>query len=373
MFRNRIFIILCFQLINYWLIGQINFKEICALNSNIREASGLCFDRQRNSFWFINDSDNKPLIFEVDSQCNLLRTLEIPNANKKDWEEITIDKEGNLYIGDFGNNDNLRKDQKILKIKRPDLEASDKPEAQIIEFNYNGQISFPPASTELNFDMEAMIWMDNMLHLFSKNRTSPYSGFTYHYVIPDTIGRYSIDYIDSFYTGPGPSLLFWVTAAALSPDENQLCLLTHDKIWLFYPLDKKNFFKSPVRNISLGHFSQKEGVSYSDNQTLYFTDEVNSTLGNGGKLYRSSLENILSNKNLSIFYKPSGIQYVKEFIELELGPLDIIEILNTEGRSIIRRNGGLDSRINVSNLSRGLYCLISSSDKIFKRILFFKE
>jgi hypothetical protein len=26
-----------------------------------------------------------------------------------DWEDITKDKDGNLYVGDFGNNDNERK------------------------------------------------------------------------------------------------------------------------------------------------------------------------------------------------------------------------------------------------------------------------
>jgi sugar lactone lactonase YvrE len=38
-----------------------------------------------------------------------------------DWEDITKDKDGNLYVGDFGNNDNERKDLCIYKIDKKSL------------------------------------------------------------------------------------------------------------------------------------------------------------------------------------------------------------------------------------------------------------
>jgi hypothetical protein len=44
---------------------------------------------------------------------SILKTVQLKNTNdckyNIDWEDITKDKDGNLYVGDFGNNDNERK------------------------------------------------------------------------------------------------------------------------------------------------------------------------------------------------------------------------------------------------------------------------
>ncbi len=353
--------------------AQINITELCPLMKGLTESSGVISQNLGKTFWTINDSDAKPDLYEIDQQCNLLRTVIVKNATNKDWEEITTDKLGNLYIGDFGNNDNSRKDQRIYKISKSELEKSDSVEAEIINFKYASQLEFPPADPLKNFDMEAMIWLDHKLHLFSKNRTNPFSGYTYHYTLPDTVGNYNLQYVDSFKTGPGPSLLFWVTAAAISPDENQLLLLTHDKIWLFYPLNKLSFFNSPVKTISLGHFSQKEAITYGDSNTIFITDEINNTINNGGKLYKTSLQTIVNTTKVPFFNRPSTFLYVKEFIDLDLNSNDLIEIISIEGKSLLKQKIMNDKRIHVDHLTRGLYFLIVHSDKILKRIAFFKD
>jgi hypothetical protein len=40
---------------------------------------------------------------------NNTRTITIEGVENNDWEDITQDKNGFTYIGDFGNNDNIRK------------------------------------------------------------------------------------------------------------------------------------------------------------------------------------------------------------------------------------------------------------------------
>lgn len=48
---------------------------------------------------------------------NLVRTITIEGVENNDWEDIAKDKNGFTYIGDFGNNDNDRKNLAIYKVK----------------------------------------------------------------------------------------------------------------------------------------------------------------------------------------------------------------------------------------------------------------
>ncbi|MCC6817134.1 MAG: SdiA-regulated domain-containing protein [Saprospiraceae bacterium] len=371
MFKNKLLLFILF-IYSLETKAQVSLTELCKLDEKLHESSGLVYDNSSQSFWTIVDSDGQPKLYEIDTTCQILRTLIIKNAANIDWEEITLDSEGNLYIGDFGNNSNNRKDQRIYKIKKSDYKNSDEVSPEIIDFHYSDQTEFPPEDINKNYDMEAMIWLNHNIYLFSKNRTNPFSGYTYQYRIPDSAGSYAASRIDSFYTGSGPSLFFWITGAAISPDFDQLCLLTHDKIWLFHPLNKEKLFSSPVKRISLGHFSQKEGVSYMASKTIFITDEYNSMIRNGGRLYRVNLESVLSLNNLNAS-KKSGILYLRDFIELGDEPIDLLEIINLEGRRILSLANIQSGQLRIDQLQRGLYFIKLQSQQLLKNIPFFKE
>ena len=55
-----------------------------------------------------------------------IKKVVVVNAENNDWEDLTADDKGNLYIGDFGNNHNKRKNLSILKIKSKDLKNKNK-------------------------------------------------------------------------------------------------------------------------------------------------------------------------------------------------------------------------------------------------------
>ena len=48
----------------------------------------------------------------------------------------------------------------------------------------------------MNFDCDAMIYFENNLYLFSKNRTEPFDGIVKMYKIPDTPGDYTAKVYD---------------------------------------------------------------------------------------------------------------------------------------------------------------------------------
>lgn len=262
-----------------------DLKKLGDLPPILKESSALEVSPAGN-LWTIVDS-NYPVLYCLDQNGAITRAIHLNNKNHG-WEDLTQDDDGNFYIGDFGNNDNKRDNLKIYKIPSPDTIKRKIVTADIIEFRYSDQHEFPPPFTRKNFDMDAMVWFDHSIYLFSKNRTKPFSGYTKMYRLPDQPGKQVAQLVDSVNLGPGHMLNTWVTSADISPDKKTLALLTHDKIWLFSCFKGSNFFKGTKKTILLNHFSQKEGISFSDNETLFITDERTKDLL-GGCLYTLKL------------------------------------------------------------------------------------
>jgi len=83
--------------------GQLTY--VVKLPKDLKENSGLVAYTE-NTAWGIEDSGNSYNIYKINFDGEILKTLEVKNAKNKDWEDLAKDDEGNLYIGDFGNNEN---------------------------------------------------------------------------------------------------------------------------------------------------------------------------------------------------------------------------------------------------------------------------
>ena len=345
----------------------LSLKEVCTLPVELQESSGLLTLNSGNTFWTHNDSGNDPHLFEIDTMCNILKKVVVRNLPNVDWEEITSDTEGNVYIGDFGNNNNDRKDLKIYWIKNLQEKKSDTIDASVISFRFANQIGFPPTESYRNFDMEAFIWYQGNLHLFSKNRTSPFSGYCYYHRIPDKPGDYITTLVDSFLTGKGLMQQYWVTAAAVSPDQKSLILLSYDKFWLFYPLISANFFSSRSKTINFSSLTQKEAVSYVSEQEIWLTDEYYSLLRNGGKLYRGFINPLLKTiqpENVGGFISPNP---TRDFLKIDFEDLLNISIWNPLSDFYFFPTVPEDRMINVSDLRPGIYFV--EIETIQKRVI----
>lgn len=265
-------------------LAQGMLKTVCQFPTKISEVSGIIGTFESN-FIVLNDGGNPNELYLIDTSCSILRTVVISNSTNRDWEELTKDNKGNLFIGEFGNNLNDRKDLQILKVDSLDFIEKDTLTALVIPFRYENQLAFPPEDARLNFDMEAMIWLRDSLYLFSKNRTSPFTGFTYVYSIADD-GSDSIAHLrDSFFAGSGFKEFFWVTGAAYQAKDSQLFLLSSDKFWRIKFPGTSSLIGPTVEQIALGSFTQKESITILPNSDIYVADEVHNLLG-GGYLYK---------------------------------------------------------------------------------------
>jgi hypothetical protein len=267
-------------------------KEIASLPKHIREASGLAITASGH-LWTHNDGGT-PILFCLDTLGNVTRTIQLNHPNSG-WEDLTLDKQGNMYVGGFGNNKNDKRTLKIYRIPNPESIAEKIVNAEIIKFTYEDQYEFPPPPQRRNFDVDAFIARNDSLFLFTKNRTSPFSGYSKVYRLSQDAGEQKAVLADSIFLGKGPMMDYWVTGAALSPDEKSLVLLSHRCIWIITGFKGNKFSTGKVTRLDLNHFSHKAGVAFESNSRLFIVDELEMQII-GGKLYTLDLGQVIENQ-----------------------------------------------------------------------------
>ena len=174
----------------------------CQMAPQIVEASGL--EQLSNGYYVThNDGMVEPELYVFDTLCQLVRTIYLDSVSNIDIEDITVDDSGNVYIGDFGNNNtwHSRTDLQIFKIPDPIDLAQDTIVPQIIEFSYSDQTSFSLPLDSLIYDCESMIHYDDTLYLFSKSESFATSKMTRMYALPDVPGVHVAELKDSLETG----------------------------------------------------------------------------------------------------------------------------------------------------------------------------
>jgi hypothetical protein len=284
----------CVSFIFILLACQESPKKLTALYSipgKLKEVSGIIYLPETKMLWMLEDHGNPNVIYGIDSTGKIKDKITIENTKNIDWEDLTKDKEGNLYIGDFGNNDNKRKDLSIYKIDKNSLLSQRVVPAYKISFVYPEQKKFPPKKTEMFYDVEAFFEFKNNFYLFTKNRSKGFNGSALLYKIPNVTGYHEAILMGEFNTCDTYDQCA-ITAAAISPDETKVVLLTHDKILLLENFQKDNFLKGTKTVLELNHFSQKESVSFRGNDTLFIADER--TKKTGGKVYTVSIKELKS-------------------------------------------------------------------------------
>jgi len=277
--------VICYYLLtsctNY---GQL--KLIKQLPKKLDENSGIV-SLNNNSIWVIIDTKNADEVFQVDLHGDIIKELKVKNANNNNWEDLAKDNKGNVYIGDFGNNENKRKNLVIYKIPNPEIEKGDKINAERIEFNYPEQTKFPPKKKNMLYDAEAMFYNNNSIYIITKNRAYPFNGKTLIYKIPAIPGKYSATLIGSFYTCEDDTTCK-ITAADISLDGKKIVLLSNGKLWIFTDWNGENFSNGKTEAIDLGVTTQLESVCFLNNTTLLLSDEQD---GNTGRnLYSYTLK-----------------------------------------------------------------------------------
>lgn len=261
---------------------------LCKLPKKLNEVSGMQWAKNGGNFFYvIQDSGNESSVYKVNAKGEQIQELFV-NAKNTDWEDLTSDKEGNLYLGDFGNNDNERKDLSIYKITTTEKVDIIKPKYKV-SFYYPEQTDFPPSKKELLYDCEAFFEQNGFFYLFTKNRSKGFDGTTLIYKIPNKDGHHEAKLLGKYKTGDDYNDSA-ITGSAISPDGSKFVLLSHSKIWLFENFKSDDFLNGKISILDLNHYSQKEALCFKDNNTILIADEKDKKTG--GNVYEVSLESL---------------------------------------------------------------------------------
>lgn len=268
-----------------------SLTTLYALPNKLKEVSGIVYTPNTDLLWTLEDRGNTNAIYGIDSNGKIEKTITIENTENIDWEDITKDAEGNLYIGDFGNNDNERTNLSIYKIDKNALTAESTNPVYKVSFAYPEQKNFPPKKTEMFYDVEGFFEFKNNFYLFTKNRSKGFDGTAFIYKIPNTPSFHQAVLMGEFKTC-GAYNHCAVTSATISPDETKVAVLTHDKLFLFKNFQEDDFLNGTKTVLELNHFSQKEAACFTDNEHLFIADERTKSVG--GNVYEVTIKMLKS-------------------------------------------------------------------------------
>jgi len=262
-----------FSLISCLLVsctyGQLQI--VCTTPSYLEEISAIEYDALREVFWVIQDSGNSNEVLAIDSNGAVKHRIQLKGVKNQDWEDLTRDTKGNLYVGDFGNNKKSRNSYKIYKIKHLELEQ---------EIVIPVEISFelPRKSKEKNF--EGFFELEGHFYLFSKAHDH-----TDLFKIPNKVGWHIAEKLTSYkFKGKHNK----VTSAALSPDKTTVVLLNDRKLWKLSDFETDHFFSGTIETLEFKHKSQKEGIGFLNDREVVISDERNDN--EGGHIYQFKLD-----------------------------------------------------------------------------------
>ena len=353
---------------------SVNLRHICRLPGVLTESSGIAIEGS-NRIWSHEDSGNAAEIYCFDTTGNLLRTLTIENANNIDWEDMTSDNEETWYIGDAGNNNCIRTDLAIYKIPSPETFTENSVTAGIIRFNLPDQLSFPPPSSDRNYDIEAIVWHSDSLFLFTKDRSNPFTGITKMYVLPDIPGNYTARLAGSLQIGNTPET-GRITSADINHHTGELILLTNTKLVSFTNYPNNRFFDGDVTEYTFTSIpGQNESIGFVSTTKLYMTEEGSGSTE--GYLYEINLpkpqaiESLDASDKLIMLYPNPAKDQVR--VSCSLTDNFKLEIRDLEGRIFIQQAFSKETDVNIGYLEPDIYLLILENDsvRISKRFLKF--
>ena len=266
--------------------SQEDLKTEFSLPKKLKEVSGIALSQDQKTIWAIEDAGNKNVVYGLNRQGELVNDVLVENAENNDWEDITKDAIGNIYIGDFGNNENDRQNLSILKL---DLKNDSQKSTKVIQttkFHYEGQTEFPPKKSNLLYDCEAFVEKDGSFYLFTKNRSKGFDGTFLVFQIPNKEGDFEAKLIGKLKLEGGYSDAA-ITSAAIN-SKNEIVLLTHKNIHVLSGFTASDFNSAKIQKVPLNHNSQKEAVVFVDDKTLLIADEKDKK--EGGNVYQFSLK-----------------------------------------------------------------------------------
>ena len=264
--KVKIFKIIFFLFTSNIIFSQLVVEDI-NLSKKLDETSGL--EIINKQLVTINDSGNDPVLFYINESGNILDERKLNCCKNNDWESLAADSDY-VYIADFGNNYDTRKNLSIIKIP---IDKSSNENPEIINFLYPEQKKFKRIYRRSEYDAEALISFGDILLIFTKNKRKK---ITEIYSLPKYGGNFKAQKIGSLNT---ESI---VTGADYDKKTNTLVLtstINFDEYYILvindFSLNNKDH-KINMYEIPIGK-TQVEAIKIIDENTFWISSEDESS------------------------------------------------------------------------------------------------
>ena len=273
-------IIFFFSFFSFFTFSQ---KSII-LSEELKEISGIQYIND-TLLAAHNDGGNGPILYLLNPNTGkIIKRVVVKGVKNTDWEDIAL--EGNyLYIGNFGNNENKRKNLSIIRVSWKEALVNDSINSEFMTFEYGDQKAFPPEKKALNFDTECLAFADGYLWLFTKNRTEPFDGISNVYRVKFQENTHAIlkkEY--SIKIGSKGWMFDSVTGGDFA--FGYFYLTSYNRV-LKYLFSEGKF--TLVKQYKYNEYNQKEAITVIKDDQIYVANEFQKVLGKQ-KLYRISLK-----------------------------------------------------------------------------------
>ena len=264
--KVKIFKIIFFLFTSNIIFSQLVVEDI-NLSKKLDETSGL--EIINKQLVTINDSGNDPVLFYINESGNILDERKLNCCKNNDWESLAADSDY-VYIADFGNNYDTRKNLSIIKIP---IDKSSNENPEIINFLYPEQKKFKRIYRRSEYDAEALISFGDILLIFTKNKRKK---ITEIYSLPKYGGNFKAQKIGSLNT---ESI---VTGADYDKKTSTLVLTSTINFDEYYILVVNDFslnnkdHKINMYEIPIGK-TQVEAIKIIDENTFWITSEDESS------------------------------------------------------------------------------------------------
>lgn len=248
--------------------GKLNL--LADLPSSLKETSAIEKTNNSTMLWVIQDAGNPNHLYGLNIRGDIVKNIAIKNGKNIDWEDLTSDSEGNIYIGDFGNNKGKRTHFTIYKVSNAE-NATTSLDASLINFTLPDGMS--------SVDFESFFLYHDFFYIFSKD-----SKKCELIKVPNKAGNHVANYISKIELKGKHTK---VTSVDISEDGKTVVLLNHNKLWKLTGYLNDDFFSGIIEALEFEHDSQKEGIKLVNDNQVLITDEK--TKNGGGNIYRFKL------------------------------------------------------------------------------------
>ena len=251
-------------------------------SNEIKESSGIAASRcTENVFWTHNDSGDDAFLFAINASGEKLGTWKVAGAKNKDWEDIAAFKNEHgecfLYVGDIGNNERMKSEMTIYKLKEPTVSDVDKSSskknpvetenAEAIKFEY----------PDMRHDAETLLVHPQTGDIYVLSKSLTHSSGVYKLAANyDSNKTNTLKKIADFSVPAVPD--GFLTGGDISTDGKRVILCDYFNGYeIALPKEAKNFDEiwiQKLATIDLGKREQGEAVCYSiDGKSIFATSE----------------------------------------------------------------------------------------------------